>query len=309
VFDYVIGRDPSSLTPAARAAYEEATSVAPPDWGDHQMEMLPRRRHRGWCRLCGETATMTKEHVPPRSVGNKGNLTRFTFRDWLDRAEGTLGLGSGIKGGGGMGGFTLCKPCNSFTGGEYGGAFRDWYATFAHLMSQLPTPTERDAWPYTPSIPLTLRTDPGAVIRQALSSFTTLAGTWRLTERHPEIRELVRHKVTCLLPAGMRVFVGMATGPRARLAGPMLVVEASGHWMWVMELAHPPVVFTMVLASNHRNHPFGAEVSSFTLAHPGQVMDVDLTVPVGFTWSPYLGDLRSSAQMRADRDPLIRHSA
>lgn len=97
------------------------------------------------------------------------------------------------------------------------------------------------------------------------------------------------------------MFVAMASGPRARLVGPLLTVETSGHWSWLMELAHPPVVFTMVMASNHRNHPFGAEISSFTLAQPGELMEVDLTVPVGFTWSPYVTDLRSSAQLRSDR--------
>lgn len=71
-------------SPAAVAGWEQAVAAAPAEYFESTIEMLPQAPHRGRCRICGRDADLTREHIPPQAVGNKGQYRSFTFDEWLN---------------------------------------------------------------------------------------------------------------------------------------------------------------------------------------------------------------------------------
>lgn len=62
--------DPSALDDVGRALIEEGRRALPDPYGDGTEHLLPQRKHRGRCRVCGEQADLTKEHIPPAAALN-----------------------------------------------------------------------------------------------------------------------------------------------------------------------------------------------------------------------------------------------
>lgn len=294
-------------TAAARAGWEEAMSVAPAGWVETGGPvMLPRDRAVGECRICGQTASLTREHVPPRAVGNKGQFRGHTFRDWLDRKPGELDMGRGTPGQGGIWGYTLCKNCNDLTGRRYGAEFKAWSERAGQLLRQVGSPRAADLNPRPFGIAFSLGGSedggvaPGDFIRQVLSCMCSISGPWNLAERHPIIRRMVLDRECATLPAPLAVHLGFCFGPASRICGPQLSVDnVTGEWAWLMELTYPPLALMMVIASNHRIVSHGVDITHFTEVAPKR--RVKFEVPdgaiAGFSWSPYPWDLRSSAAL------------
>lgn len=247
---------------------------------------------------------MTREHLPPASAGNKGQYRSFSYSDWLRRDEGSLRLVGGTPGQGGMWGYTLCKACNDLTGHWYGAEYRGWAVRAAKMLAQIPaTVAERDddPVPYGVSFALGGNTDrgvaPGSFIRQVLSCMCSLSSGWDLAGRNPSIREIVIDGA-CATLTQVRVFLKFCWGPQSRLVGPQLVCDAeTGEWAWVMEMSHAPLSLLLVLESNHDVQSGGVDITSFTEIEPKYrgTFEVDEPVEVGFTWSPYPWDFRSTA--------------
>lgn len=281
-------------------------AAAPPSYGDRRVVMLPTTSHEGPCRICGKTARLTKEHIPPQSVGNKGQYKSFTFQDWLDRPEGQLDLGKGAPGQGGIWGYTLCKPCNELTGQRYSREFRDWNARASALLGDL-SAREQDLNPnlYGAAFQFGGGNDrgvaPGDFVRQVLSIMCSLSGSWNLSTRHPEIRAAIVDRACVSLSDRLRIFLGFCWGPRIRVIGPQLLVSGS-EWAWIMELAYPPLSLMMVLDANHEVRSSGVDITMFSEVETMQrvVFTVDQPIVVGFTWSTYPWDFRSSAGLGVD---------
>ena len=113
------GADTDLENEAAENLINEAKAAAPDEYLQNQtMEFLPRRRLSGRCRICGQTKPLTKEHIPPQSVGNAQRTVAHSFSDWLS-AESLALPGAGRIQQGGIWGYTLCRDCNSYTGTHY----------------------------------------------------------------------------------------------------------------------------------------------------------------------------------------------
>jgi hypothetical protein len=295
------------LTAAARAGWEEAMVVAPAGWVETGGPvMLPREPLTGECRICGQTARLTKEHIPPQGVGNKGQYRGHSFRDWLERAPGGLEMGKGAPGQGGIWGYTLCKRCNDLTGQRYGSEFKAWTARSWQLLGQAGSPRAADLNPHPFGIAFSFGgpedggVAPGDFIRQVLSCMCSLSGAWNLAKRHPTIRRIILDRECAPLPDDLRVHLGFCFGPASRLCGPQLSVDSvTGEWAWIMELTYPPLALMMVLASNHDVVSQGVDITSFTEIEPKRRLKFEVPdgVVAGFSWSPYPWDLRSSAAL------------
>lgn len=96
--------------------------------------------HNGRCALCGKECKLTFEHIPPKAAFNstpakpvsieellKGG--NFTGKERLPWDTEGLKYQNQQKG---MGRYSLCKTCNSYTGKYYG----DAYANFAKIVSK-----------------------------------------------------------------------------------------------------------------------------------------------------------------------------
>jgi hypothetical protein len=297
------GRDPSEV----ERLLAQAMRVAPPGYAQPHDELLPRRPGAGRCRLCGQTRPLTREHIPPKGAGNIETAPTHTLVQWLERRDLDPIPGGKIEQGG-IWGYTLCAQCNSFTGKEYGREYQGW-AIRAVLMlrqddnlhpsvlNERPEPTvvtgtfggERDGG-----------VSPGAMARQVLSCMCSLSSGWDLAGSTPAIRRIVLQGSREPLPTGMSLWMELFAGPMSRMVGPQVVSDAPGQWSWVMEFAHPPFAFLLVLASNH-DPAYGMDMGPFVLEDPGRRVTLDATWQIGFGWTPLPGDLRSRAAIESQR--------
>lgn len=300
------GRD---RTEAARLL-QEAMRVAPPDYEAPGVEMLPRHKGIGRCRLCGEVRPLTKEHIPPKRSGNVATAPTHTLIQWLDRQDLETIPGGKVEQGG-IWGYTLCGDCNSLTGREYGAEYQGWAIRAVLMLRQdenlHPSVLNENPEPMFVSGRFGGNGDggvsPGAMVRQVLSCMCSLSGNWDLAGRSPAIRRIVLGGSLEPLPEGMSLWMEMFAGPMSRMVGPQVISDAPGHWAWVMEIAHPPFAFMLVLASNYAP-TFGMDMGPFVLEAPNRRVSLEATWQIGFGWTPLPGDLRSKAAIEA-RGPTL----
>lgn len=151
---------------------------------------VPPIRHTGLCRVCGATAALTFEHVPPRSAGNDRRARRSPSLPVLTSDQPLAFPETGwTPAQRGVGGYVLCEPCNSLIGAryipEYGklaaaltervdGAF----AALGHAVGRLDL--DLTGWAL------------GDVARAGLVTVMDVAVHDRLLRRYPELTNVVR---------------------------------------------------------------------------------------------------------------------
>lgn len=291
--------DPALTDRIMREAEAAAPSGYMPKAG---ASMLPRRPTNDRCRLCGENARLTKEHIPPGAAGNKGTHRSHTFTAWLS-SDDRRRLHGGQHQQGGIWGYTLCKACNEKTGQWYGTEYLGWVVRAEKILRELPGPIEldRNPRPWGVGAQFGGLTDggvaPGLLVRQVLSIMCSLSADWDLAGRHPEVRRIVLDRATEPLPSSLHLSMALFLGPHSRISGPQLRADTeSGHWAWIMEMAHRPFAFTMVLASDHEAAT-GLDLGPLTEVELDRRVAFSGEYEVGFGWSPYPGDYRSSAAL------------
>jgi hypothetical protein len=98
--------------------------------------MLPSERWTGRCYVCGKTADLTEEHIPPRSAFNKERTRKISLDDMLGRDELEV-PDSGEVTQGGIRGFTLCDSCNNLTGVRWGREYHEWAKSLVMLIQAI----------------------------------------------------------------------------------------------------------------------------------------------------------------------------
>ncbi|MHB8279747.1 MAG: hypothetical protein ACYDIA_19135 [Candidatus Humimicrobiaceae bacterium] len=127
----IITKDVNPEDPILKSLYEEAWAAAPPNYTStgsvtkNPLEMLPRKSLKGLCRLCGQESDLTKEHIPPKSSGNKDRHEKYDLDGWLKSGFAYDKTKLSVEQGG-IFGFTLCRECNSLTGKLYGNEYKNW---------------------------------------------------------------------------------------------------------------------------------------------------------------------------------------
>lgn len=275
----------------------EAFAAAPPEVATGGL-LLPRRPVRDRCRLCGETAPLTREHIPPASAGNRATGITHTIEEWLGRAS-LDDLPGGSTEQGGVWGRTLCADCNSCTD-RYAGEYRGWAARAARiLLEDLPPAHELDAQPVSKALRVQFqRVRPGAFARQVLSLMASISGPWDLAGRYDGIRAAVLEGQPGRLPDGMTLSMTFYLGPSALIAGPFMAVDRdTGAWKWSLVIAFPPLAFEMVLASSGDDVSQLCGIHEFLEVEPAVVGDVELDLFVAFGHTALPTDWRTRAQV------------
>ncbi len=302
-------KDPSRADdPNVKGLFEDAWAAAPPGFLDEDViEILPRRRVVGCCRLCGKETTLTKEHIPPKSSGNLQTSRSHSFDDWMQRRE-IDDLPGGEHQQGGIFGFTLCGACNSYTGTHYGTEYQRWAEIARATLDELPHPLALDeladplGWSFVAGSEDDGGVNPGAFARQVLSCLCSLSGSWDLAERHPEIRRIVLEQSLEPIPDALALGFGLYFGPTSRMVGPTVMVEPErGEWRWLMELAFPPFTFLCVIASNVKDPGIGLMMNEWTSLDLTERKRLEGIVRIGFGWAPYPGDYRTRAEILVER--------
>jgi hypothetical protein len=292
--------------PRTRALTDDGMAAAPHGFlREDSVEMLPRTKVVGDCRLCGVPGELTKEHIPPASSGNKERHSSHSFEEWV-QANSLEIPASGRINQGGIFGYTLCAECNSLTGTLYGAEYQKWTAATLGAIGAMPKPSELDnrvgrfAWALKLGDQETCGVKPGAFVRQVLSMMCSLSGTWDLSRRHPEVRRIVLQGSTEPLPSNLALGAALFLGPRIRIMGPQLHVQpGTGSWRWLMEVAYPPFAFILSLASNMHEPVGGLMMTDWVGFSSADEQFFQGDFEVGFGWTPYPGDYRSNASITA----------
>lgn len=299
--------DPSVMSdPDTQNLVDEGMDAAPDGFlNENVIQMLPREPQVGKCRICGDVLQLTKEHIPPRNSGNKQRHSSQSFDDWI--AQDSIDMPeSGAIRQGGIYGYTLCSPCNSFTGTHYGNEYKRWAASTLGAIGAMPGPAELDERPEPFGWMLELGSKetggvkPGAFVRQVLSMMCSLSGTWDFATRHPEVLRIILGQSCEPLAEPLQLGAALYLGPRIRIMGPQLKIEPSSNsWRWLMEMAFPPFAFLLVLDSNLADPGRGLLMTDWVLHDPGEEKKFEGLFEVGFGWTPYPGDYRSKAAIEA----------
>jgi len=306
----IITKNVDPNDPQAARLLDEAIAAAPPEFvgadgvPEDTVHMLPRGVVRDRCRLCGNIAELTREHIPPKSSGNKERHLKRTLDDWLEHGTEDEKI-KGKTEQGGIFGYTLCRSCNSLTGRLYGNEYKVWTEQANSIFNGFEAGTlgtlDQMIGPFGWNVQFGDKkhgVKPGAMIRQVLSCMCSLSGSWDLAGRYPEIRRIVLEQSAEAMPKGVELGLSLYLGPRIRISGPQLRVDMkTATWRWVQEIAYPPFSFQLVIASNNDDPGLGLMMNEWTLLAPGDQRIIEGVSRVGFGWSPYIGDYRSRGEI------------
>jgi hypothetical protein len=295
--DWVFVASPDAVVELS--SLPEAMAAAQP-WATTGRKVLPRHGSDELCRICNSAPASTREHVPVRSAGNKGVGRYHTLEEWLLRND-LDEIAGGVVQHGGMFGVTLCDSCNRRSG-RFAAEYRDWAATCSRLIHELPeTPSELDELPTLRELTLQLGPSvrPGAFARQVLASMCTVAGSWGLTARYPEIRGYVLDDDTGPLPEPLVLAMGLFLGPHACVFGPSLQTKLdSMEWRWISVIAYPPFAFELTLAASWSQIDSLCRIDNFLEVDSAARGSAELELPLLFSHTMLPGDWRNSHQIR-----------
>lgn len=186
--------------------------------GPRPLTMQRRKGVVTECGLCGERSKMTRAHVPPQCVGNDHLVGRAYMLTQNNEAR----MGRSTNGGLYVCG--LCPSCNNL-GSRYEGAYKE--------LTDILSPTRRRSLgvDYTaPQVSLPEATiDPGSVARAILIGAFAIAPTLR--DRYPDLAAgLVGQRDALVVPAELRLRLGLARGTSARIGGMTAGFFVSGPW-------------------------------------------------------------------------------
>lgn len=292
--------------PRSRDLWEQARAVVPPGFLDQSQVFMPKRRTAGRCRICRENKPLTREHIPPRSSGNRHVTVSHSYETWLQSTDLELPDIGPIHQNG-IWGYTLCADCNSLTGCRYGAEYSHWVALANAVLAGLPTPSQLDELSQPLGWNLELGSVesggvcPGVLVRQVLSCMCSLSSAWDLAGIHPEVRRIVLEGSLERLPDNLGLGFDLYLGPRIRLVGPTLSISPEkGTWSWLIEFAFPPFAFLLTLASNQDPPGRGLTMNDWTLRALDERVHFEGLVEVGFGWVPYPGDYRSRTVIKTE---------
>ena len=179
------------------------------------------------------------------------------------------------------------------------------------FLEDLPPVEDLNREQVTKLLRIGMQMHPGAFVRQVLSLMCSLAGTWDLAGRHPELRSAVLDGTVCSLPDGLSLGMLLCAGPCAMTAGPSLHFDtAAGTWRWIVVLAHPPLGFELELVRSAEHPPSAAcDIGGFLEIDEATEGLAELEIPIGFTNTAFPGDWRTRAQIELGLDLYGRSAA
>jgi hypothetical protein len=267
--------------------------------------ILPATKGFDCCRICGNGAVMTAEHVPPRAAFNKGTGRNVGLNEIIGpKALNSMDLGSGPFQQGGIKGYTLCSTCNSRTGKLWGPEYKEWANWFAALILQteeLCGDLEKLVGPLIVTDVVFRGIHPGRFVRQVLSMFLSISGGPELAQECPHLRSLVLGEPPRPLPEPLRLYLHGYAGGLGRFFGGNGVTQidvVTGTSRRLMAIDFPPMAFVLLLDGPPLD--IGLDITEFTTIDVRTSADLVGDIPIGYGYSPFPGDYRTKAKLVAN---------
>lgn len=133
-----------------------------------------RGMKHGICRICGEEALLTFEHIPPKMTGNntRANVYRPRLVNNSNNKESNSTVSNpfmqyAYQSRRGMGDYSLCERCNNYCGRYYVQPFNDFYGMIKQAVGSLQSEEMR---PGTLAIFDSLHIIPPAIFKQLMAN-------------------------------------------------------------------------------------------------------------------------------------------
>jgi len=242
----------------------------------------------GQCCICGATAELTFEHIPPRAAFNDKRVFEADIQALID--EKWMPTGAPEKGRvqqQGVGRHSLCGPCNSKTGSWYGSSYVDWSRQAMRILSRSGGNLTL-AYPY--------KVFPLRIIKQICAMFFSACGPG-LGQRFPNLVRFVLNRTQQNMPSGLSVYAYLyhpTESTAFRQSGMTGVVDLSEppKTYRFSEIAFPP--FGFILTTDRMPINLDLTNISYFAGYPFHIrpaMFVKLPVLPVTSWLP--GDFRT----------------
>ncbi len=237
------------------------------------------------CRLCGQLARLTREHVPAKKAGNPRRGIRVVIDYVKSVATGQLFRTAQVAQGDAV--QTLCQRCNNNTGAWYNPA----YIRLARHCAKLAREESAGS-----VCGVDLEVHPQRVLKQALTSIVATSQRG-LTARYPELRRLLTEREALGPIAPIRVWMYLPANRVTRRTGLTVWVDQNhgiGHiraefssWPlgWIATFGDPPIEGAV-------------DVSAWSEVGYHVKAGVTLQVPCQWALSEYPGDFRPPEAFR-----------
>ncbi len=237
----------------------------------------------GKCWLCGLTAPLSFEHIPPARAFNDRPVVLAKWEEF-ESGYGSEYLPRG------RGGHTLCERCNNDTGGTYGPAFVEWcYHGFNLLHHTVGKKSQNFHGEICP-----LR-----VLKQVATIFFSVCGA-QFRDKNPDLVEFVLNAERVGLSPHYGFYGFWYGGGAVRQAGVtgMLNLKASTQSIYA-EFVHPPFGYLINLGDVLPDTRL-CDISDFARYQPGDRITLNRRFPVLPTNWKLPGDYRTREQIARD---------
>jgi len=262
---------------------------------------MATKRVIGRCCLCGQTARLSKEHVPPQKAFNDCDV----LMKRIDQAAGpeVKFVPSGQIEQGGHRGYTLCGRCNNDTGG--------WYAREYVRLVKACAPHAKLA-NANRIIEMHLDVFPLRAMKEALAIMCSCCGPG-FTDKHSGLRRLLLDKANSGIPFPLRLYTYIMCNSAGRSTGVAGIAQVSNidfstrSARVVAEFAWWPL--GLLLAFDQVPISHATDVSHWLDYSHDDRVTIPISIPCRWVVTPYPLDCRSPDEVEkqaAENDQMAR---
>jgi len=240
----------------------------------------------GRCRLCGQTAPLTKEHIPA-----KGAFNGRPFRVRVQTGEQALEREGGRVYQRGFHAAVLCNECNNNTGAWYGEEFASWSRWGLQLLDAMRLRP-------IPQVPVYVGY-PLRIAKQVVSTMIA-ASSDELTSNRPDLAPFVLNTDATAPANSIALTTYLCPTSTGRSTGLAFAMRRGEEPHWLVEVALPPFGYVLTLAGEPLDKR-PVDISWFTACSYDEKRPVPLDrIPVLPTHEPFPGDYRTKDEIRRD---------
>lgn len=252
---------------------------------------MTRKKHFGTCHLCGSEAKLSFEHVPPEKAFNDRALTNIDVQKLLHSEDiKKLDDTSGIISQRGAGGYTLCIPCNTKTGGWYGGAYVDWVYQGMEIITAI---NDR------PKLTYPFQIYPLRVIKQIICMFFS-ANPPEFQSKNVSLSRFVLNKEMRVLDPKYKVYAFYALSNRSRqsaISG-LFSLDHLGANIF-SEIAFPPFGYVLSIDSPPPDKRL-VDITHFSEFEYDEKREIFMKLDLLPIYTYFPGDYRSRQQVHGE---------
>ncbi len=264
---------------------------------------MAKEKHFGRCALCGKECELTFEHIPPRMAFNKdrarvvsGDELLTTLADEERKPWELDGL-KYIPHQQGIGKFTLCRDCNSFTGAYYGGEYVNFVRIMAAALYKEQAPSNTEMHIAMQGI------EPLKIIKQIASMFCSVNTGIEGNEALEKLKAFVLDKESNAFPIdyfriGMYLYVGDMT-KQCPMTGMIKKGKDGVYYELVSEICSYPIGYMMYFNSDSEQEIPGVDITDFSKCKYGKKYKLTMDIPVYESNTLIPGDFRTKNEILA----------